>query len=594
MNRSYQSLPNYLKRFVIEQDYESYTSQEHATWRYILRRSRKFFSQHAVPCYLEGLAKTGISIDRIPSIDEMDKRLSDLGWGAIGVCGFIPPAAFLDFQARKIMPIAMDMRTVQHTAYTPAPDIVHEAAGHIPILIDPQYRSFLEAYATVANRAIITKEDIVLYEAIRILSDIKENPDTTPQELIKAEAGLKAAFAAITHVSEVAKLGRLAWWTAEYGLVGSLSNPKIYGAGLLSSVGESEKCLTSKVTKLPLTIDCVNQSFDITEPQPQLYVSESFEHLPSVLNELISTMAFKVGGKPGLDKALNSLTVNSVDLDSGISMSGCLVDYKTSSQGDVEFLKFSGPVQLSSGGIELAGHGRIRHPQGFSSPIGRWKKLPDKDPQNFSNSDLKEAGLQRGRSVVIDFVSGFRLEGTLWHIFRHKGKLLYLTFSHCKVTRGDQVYFDPAWGAFDLAVGTKVVSVHGGPADRETFGDYETGNVSTAPGRTSPYADSELRSFDLFSQIRQQREGNVLPAEMIRTLETIANKYTSEHSAEWLLGIELLELATQRLKEQQGAPWVSSVRQTLDRFAATAKGVDSHSIPSELVEHGMALVGTPD
>ena len=378
MNLSYQALPNYLKRFVVEQDYDSYTPQEHATWRYIMRRARKFFSENAVPCYMQGLAKTGISIDRIPSINVIDQHLRELGWGAIGVCGFIPPAAFLDFQARGIMPIAMDMRSIQHVAYTPAPDIVHEAAGHVPILIDPAYRKYLIRYAKMADKAIITREDVVLYEAIRILSDIKENPDTLPGDINRAEAGLKAAYAAVTHVSELAQLGRIAWWTAEYGLVGDLRHPKIYGAGLLSSVGESEKCLSNAVRKIPLTLDCVKQGFDITEPQPQLYVAESFDHLPSILDDLEETMAVKMGGVAGLRKALAARTVNSVVLDSAIAISGELQDFVASPVGAVEFLKFTGPVQLAINGVELAGHGRVRHPQGFSSPVGKWKKFPDR------------------------------------------------------------------------------------------------------------------------------------------------------------------------------------------------------------------------
>lgn len=593
MNLSFQQIPNYLKRFVVEQDYESYTQQEHATWRYIMRRARTFFREHAVPCYEQGLKQTGITIHRIPSINEVDQRLRDFGWGAIGVCGFIPPAAFLDFQARGIMPIAMDMRSIQHVAYTPAPDIVHEAAGHVPILIEPAYRSYLARYAQMANKAIISREDIVLYEAIRILSDIKENPDTDPQDIVRAEAGLKAAYAAVTHVSELAWLGRIAWWTAEYGLVGDLKRPKIYGAGLLSSVGESEKCLSDKVRKIPLSIDCIKQGFDITEPQPQLFVAESFDHLPALLDELEQMMAYRTGGKSGLEKALQSQAVNTVVLDSGVSMSGILSEYSMSPTGELEFVKMSGPVQLARDGVELAGHGRVRHPQGFSSPIGYWKKFPGRNPQQLTDHDLASAGMVRGKRCEIAFASGFMLTGTLWRIFRHDGKLLYLTFSNCRVTRGDKVYFDPSWGSFDLAVGTQAVSVHGGPADRETYGEYETGNVSTSPGRTSPYSEREWQVFDSYGRIRSLRESNVSGQEFITTLETIANRYTSEHPEEWLLGIEILELATQKAKSEAGA-WRDATQKAVQNFANTGKGADSHSIPAELVAHGIALLNTPD
>ena len=87
-------------------------------------------------------------------------------------------------------------------------------------------------------------------------------------------------------------LSRLHWWTVEYGLIGSLKNPKIYGAGLLSSVGESQNCLTDSVKKIPFSIDCINYNYDITEQQPQLFVTESFSKLTDVLHEFEKTMIY--------------------------------------------------------------------------------------------------------------------------------------------------------------------------------------------------------------------------------------------------------------------------------------------------------------
>ena len=72
MSEATQALPNYLKKYVAEQRYEKYTPEDHAAWRYIMRQNRAFFSTHAVPIYQEGLVKTGITLDRIPKISEMD------------------------------------------------------------------------------------------------------------------------------------------------------------------------------------------------------------------------------------------------------------------------------------------------------------------------------------------------------------------------------------------------------------------------------------------------------------------------------------------------------------------------------------------
>jgi phenylalanine-4-hydroxylase len=296
-------LPSHLNKYIVEQNYGRYTAQDQAVWRYILRQLRHFLAQQAHESYLPGLSSTGITIEQIPRIDEIDARLEPLGWGAVPVSGFIPPAAFMEFQALGILPIASDMRSIDHLMYTPAPDIVHEAAGHAPILANPAYATYLRKYGEVARRAIISSEDLAQYEAIRILSDVKENPGSTPKDIAEAEQSLQKINSAITFVSEAALLSRMNWWTAEYGLIGKVTAPKIFGAGLLSSVGESRACLGPSVRKVPLTVECVEFSYDITEPQPQLFVAEDFAHLGNVLDELAERLSFKIGGVHGLNRS---------------------------------------------------------------------------------------------------------------------------------------------------------------------------------------------------------------------------------------------------------------------------------------------------
>ncbi|MEK7355592.1 MAG: aromatic amino acid hydroxylase, partial [Bdellovibrionota bacterium] len=320
-------LPAHLKRYVVEQDYSRYTPIDQAVWRFIMRQLTSYLPDHAHACYLEGLAKTGITIDRIPRIEEMSEKLAKFGWNAVPVSGFIPPAAFMELQAFGFLPIAADLRSVDHIGYTPAPDIVHEAAGHAPILVEPEYADYLAAYAKVASKAIISRQDMDQYEAIRFLSDLKEDPNSTPDQIAGAEKNLTKVTAAITHVSEAAYLGRMNWWTAEYGLIGTLENPKIFGAGLLSSVGEAKSCLESKVRKIPLTIECIDYSYDITEPQPQLFVTPDFNHLHVVLEQLADRMSFKLGGPEGLGRAVEGDTVNTVELDSGLQISGVLKSF---------------------------------------------------------------------------------------------------------------------------------------------------------------------------------------------------------------------------------------------------------------------------
>ena len=99
------------------------------------------------------MEQTGITIDSIPKISDIDHKLQKFGWGAVGVSGFIPPKAFMEFQLNNFLPIAVEIRQSKNKEYTPAPDIVHEAAGHTPFLIEPAFNSFLKKYAKVVRKS---------------------------------------------------------------------------------------------------------------------------------------------------------------------------------------------------------------------------------------------------------------------------------------------------------------------------------------------------------------------------------------------------------------------------------------------------------
>lgn len=185
-------------------------------------------------------------------------------------------------------------------------------------IIHPEFASYLQEYAHVAKKALISKEDLDMYEAIRELSDIKEHPESTKQQIDAAQKKLEQVAKKVSHISEAAELGRMNWWTAEYGLIGDLKNPKIFGAGLLSSVGESKFCLDAKVKKVPLSVKCIETGYDITEPQPQLFVTPDFKTLKSVLHEMANQMAFKIGGLKSVKKAIQAQSVNTIEFDSGM------------------------------------------------------------------------------------------------------------------------------------------------------------------------------------------------------------------------------------------------------------------------------------
>src|SRR3990172_1981411 len=195
-------LPVHLRRYVVPQEYSAYTPRDQAVWRHILRRLVRHLASRAHPSYLRGLEATGIGTERIPSMDEMNEKLARLGWSAVSVRGFIPPAVFTELQALRVLAIAGDIRTHEHIEYTPAPDIVHESAGHAPILADPAYAAFLQRVGELGFRAIASTEDQAVYEAIPALSVVKEDPAATPEEVAATERRLAEASASQRFVSE--------------------------------------------------------------------------------------------------------------------------------------------------------------------------------------------------------------------------------------------------------------------------------------------------------------------------------------------------------------------------------------------------------
>jgi phenylalanine-4-hydroxylase len=279
MNEVTSKLPKHLHKFVLRQPYEEYTPQNQAVWRYVMRMNVDFLSKVAHGSYEEGLEKTGITLDNIPRMEGMNRILKEIGWAAVSVDGFIPPNAFMEFQAYNVLVIASEMRTIDHIEYTPAPDIIHEAAGHAPIIANPEYAEYLRRFGEIGSKAISSSEDYEMYEAIRLLSILKENPNSTEQQIQDAQQKVEELQDSMTELSEMAMIRNLHWWTVEYGLIGDLENPKIYGAGLLSSIGESKACMRPQVKKIPYSLDAAYQNFDITSQQPQLFVTPDFANL---------------------------------------------------------------------------------------------------------------------------------------------------------------------------------------------------------------------------------------------------------------------------------------------------------------------------
>lgn len=542
-NEVLEKLPRHLLNLIIEQPYNNYTAQDQAVWRFIMRQNVQCLPAVAHSSYLEGLKRTGISIDRIPNMYGMNRILKEIGWAAVAVDGFIPPAAFMEFQAYNVLVIAADIRPVDQVLYTPAPDIIHEAAGHAPIIADEEYSGYLRDFGKAGTKAFSSIYDNSMYEAIRHLSILKADPYTSFIEIEKAEADLDALSKLQEAPSEMALLRNLHWWTVEYGLIGTVENPKIYGAGLLSSIGESYNCLKPKVKKLPYSLEAKNFAFDITTQQPQLFVTPDFEHLNKVLEQYLDTMAVRKGGMESLLKARQSGTTCTVVYSSGLQVSGKL-EKITELENQPVYLNFNGPSMLSFENQQLEGHGIRYHKDGFGSPVGKIKEITG-SIEIMSAGELEANGISEGKQLQLEFSSGLKVEGVLQKITRHKGRNLLFSFHNCSVRYKGSELFNPGWGTFDMAIGDHIASAFSGPANPDAFElQYPAPEEKT---HHIEHTGANKRLYELYSRVNDSQN----KASDIVTLTSIWEIIKAEYPEEWLLPIEIAEQLI-KLKQQNG------------------------------------------
>lgn len=536
-------LPKHLKQFIKPQDYSDYTPINQAVWRYVMRKNVNYLSKVAHSSYLEGLKKTGIEIDHIPSMYGMNRILTEIGWAAVAVDGFIPPNAFMEFQAYNVLVIASDIRQLEHIEYTPAPDIIHEGAGHAPIIANPEYAEYLRRFGEIGCKAISSHKDYEMYEAIRLLSILKEAEDTSQADIDAAEKAVEDLQNNMGELSEMAQIRNLHWWTVEYGLIGTVDNPKIYGAGLLSSIGESAWCMTDNVKKIPYDLSAANQSFDITKLQPQLYVTPDFAHLSMVLEEFANKMALRTGGLSGINKLIHSNALGTIELSTGIQISGVFTNV-IEEEGKPVYIQTTGKTALSYREKELVGHGTSKHPEGFGSPIGKLKGI-NLAIEDMSPRDLKAYGVYETETVTLDFEGDIKVVGEIITGKRNlHGEIILISFKNCTVTHGETILFQPEWGNYDMAVGKKLVSAFSGPADVNSFDliSHVPSSKTIKARHTAERDDLEI----LYQTVRNNRETK----DTQTSLEPIFEKLHTNHPNDWLLAIEIAELLKDRNEPQ--------------------------------------------
>ncbi len=573
LNEVTKKLPKHLHKFVVKQPYNEYTAQNQAVWRYVMRMNVDYLGKVAHKSYTNGLQKTGISIDTIPRMEGMNRILKEIGWAAVSVDGFIPPNAFMEFQAYNVLVIASDMRTIDHIKYTPAPDIIHEAAGHAPIIANPEYAEYLRRFGEIGAKAISSSRDYEMYEAIRLLSILKEHPNSSKKEIQEAQEKVEWLQENMGELSEMAQIRNLHWWTVEYGLIGTVEDPKIYGAGLLSSIGESVGCMQDKVKKIPYSLEASNVSFDITKPQPQLFVTPDFAHLSLVLEQYANTMGMRKGGLSGLRKLINSKNLGTIELSTGLQVSGVFTNVIADKNNNPIYIQTTGETALANRDKELIGHGTIYHKEGFGSPIGKLKGI-NIPIENMSPRDLEAYGIYEGKTVDLEFEGGVKVKGDVITGTRDlRGRIQLISFKNCTVTHKDTVLFHPDWGIYDMAVGLEVISAYAGPADVNSFEDRS--KVSETKTHKIQYSTEDKELYSLYDEVRNLRDEKTFTEERISAIFNIVKK---QFNQDWLLPLELFEISIINNY---------AVQQEIETYLHNLKSNEQYR---DLIENGLSLL----
>jgi phenylalanine-4-hydroxylase len=259
--------------FAIEQNWQAYGEEEHAIWRLLFERQQRLLIGRACREFLQGLDRLGVAADGIPDF----RRLSDIldaatGWRIVAVPGLVPDDVFFAHLARRRFPSTCFIRRRDQLDYLQEPDIFHDICGHVPLLMNPVFADYMQAYG---------------------------------------EGGLKALG-----LGHLQRLARLYWYTVEFGLIATQEGLRIYGSGILSSAGESVYCLQDprpnrirfdlrRVMRTRYRIDDFQQTYFVIDDFQQLFDATRPDFAP-IYREIAALPDIEPDALTDEDSELNS------------------------------------------------------------------------------------------------------------------------------------------------------------------------------------------------------------------------------------------------------------------------------------------------
>ncbi|GAC1417211.1 MAG: phenylalanine 4-monooxygenase [Acidobacteriaceae bacterium] len=229
--------------FIIEQDYAAYTEEQHAIWATLVGRVLPELEKHAAGEYLEGFQIIGLQGDRLPKLSSISGRLVlRTGWSSTPVSGFLPAPAFFEMLSMRCFPTTTWLRSRESLEYTPEPDIFHDVFGHVPMHAHKVFADFLQHYG-------------------RVCANIED-------------------------VSVLEKLGRLFWYTVEFGVIRQQNAIKVYGSGLISSHGECRNVIEGHCAIHDFSLDEVlNTPVKVDELHHLLFAVSNYDQIYEAMHE---------------------------------------------------------------------------------------------------------------------------------------------------------------------------------------------------------------------------------------------------------------------------------------------------------------------
>jgi len=225
---------------VVEQPWDSYSRSDHAVWDTLFQRQRELLPGRACAEFMDGVRRFGLGDGGIPKFAELNKVLrSATDWEVVAVEGLLPDEVFFDHLANRRFPVSWWIRKPDQLDYLSEPDLFHDLFGHVPLLLNPVFADYMQAYGRGGMKAFALGPEALM------------------------------------------NLTRLYWYTVEFGLINTVDGMRIYGAGIVSSRGESIYSLDSpSPNRIGFDMERVMSTrYRIDTYQQTYFVIDGFEQL---------------------------------------------------------------------------------------------------------------------------------------------------------------------------------------------------------------------------------------------------------------------------------------------------------------------------